>query len=67
MEDFEKLKVSMTTTPVLVFLDFSKDFVVETDACDTGIGAVLSQNSHPITYFDKGLSVANKKLSTYEK
>jgi hypothetical protein len=38
----------MTTTLVLVFLDFSKEFVVETDACETGIGAVLSQEGHPI-------------------
>jgi hypothetical protein len=27
---------------------------------------VLTQDGHPIAYFSKGLSVANKKLSTYE-
>jgi hypothetical protein len=40
---------------------------VETGACDTGIGAVLSQEGHPIAYFSKGLSSNNEKLSTYEK
>jgi hypothetical protein len=57
----------MTTTPVLAFPEFSKEFVVETDACDIGIGAVLSQEGHPIAYFSKGLSATNQKLSTYEK
>jgi hypothetical protein len=42
-------------------------FVVETDACDTGISAVLSQEGHPIAYFNKGLIISNKKISTYEK
>jgi hypothetical protein len=57
----------MTSTPVLAFPNFSNEFVVETDACDNGIGAVLSQNDHPIAYFNKGLSITNKKISTYEK
>jgi hypothetical protein len=64
---FDKLKQAMTTTPVLVFPDFSKEIAVETDACDTGIGAVLSQEGHPIAYFSKGLIISNQKLSTYEK
>jgi hypothetical protein len=64
---FDHLKHAMTTTPVLAFPDFSKEFVVEIDDCDTGNGVVLSQNGHPITYFSKGLSANNQKLSTYEK
>jgi hypothetical protein len=64
---FDQLKKAMTTTHVLAFPDFSKEFVVETDACDTGIGAVLSQEGHHLAYFSKGLSVNNQKLSTYEK
>jgi hypothetical protein len=64
---FDSLKIAITTTPVLTFPDFSKEFTVETDACDSGIGVVLSQDGHPIAYFSKGLSVANQRLSTYEK
>jgi hypothetical protein len=57
----------MTTTLILAFPDFSKELVIETYACDTGIGVVLSHNGHPISYFSKGLSGTNQKLSTYEK
>jgi hypothetical protein len=64
---FDKLKAAMTSTPVLAFPDFTKTFIMETDACDTGIGVVLSQDNHPIAYFSKGLSLANQNLSTYEK
>jgi hypothetical protein len=66
-EAFDKLKLAMTSTPVLSFPDFSKVFVIETDASDTGIGAVLIQEGHPIVYFSKGLSISNQRLSTYKK
>ena len=38
---FLSLKQAMTTTPILGLPDFTTPFVVETDACDSGIGAVL--------------------------
>jgi hypothetical protein len=66
-EAFEQLKLAMSTTLVLIFPDFSKVFIIETDACDTCIDAVLILEGHPIAYFSKGLSAANQKLSTYEK
>jgi hypothetical protein len=57
----------MTATPALAFPDFTKEFVVEIDACDTSIGAILTQEGHPLAYFSKGMSVSNQRLSTYEK
>jgi hypothetical protein len=38
---FDQLKLAMSSTPGLTFPNFSKEFLVETDACETGIGAVL--------------------------
>ncbi len=40
---FEKLKTSFTTAPILKHPDPELPFVVEVDASDCGIGAVLSQ------------------------
>jgi hypothetical protein len=64
---FEQLKKAMVNTPVLALPDFDRPFAIETDACDTGIGAVLVQDNHPIAYFSKALGVRNQQLSTYEK
>ena len=64
---FESLKQAMSKTPVLAIPDFTKPFCIETDACATGIGAVLLQEGHPVAYYSKALSVNNKKLSIYEK
>ncbi|KAJ3698219.1 hypothetical protein LUZ61_001924 [Rhynchospora tenuis] len=64
---FNQLKESLVTAPVLAMPDFNQPFVLETDACDTGVGAVLMQNKRPITYFSKSLGVKNQGVSTYEK
>lgn len=44
-EAFKKLKLVLITTPVLVFPNFDLPFVVETDACEVSIGAVLLHRS----------------------
>jgi hypothetical protein len=64
---FQVLKQGLVTAPVLTLPDFQKTFVIDTDACDTGVGAVLQQDGHPIAYMSKPLSNRNKGLSTYEK
>ncbi|KAM3328785.1 hypothetical protein ACQJBY_026108 [Aegilops geniculata] len=64
---FKVLKDAMANTPVLDLPHFKLPFVVETDACDTGVGAVWAQEGHPVAYMSKALGIQNSKLSIYEK
>jgi hypothetical protein len=64
---FEALKKAMTTTPVLALPRFDLPFVVETDACDNEMGAVLMQQGKPIAYISKALGERNRHLSIYDK
>ena len=57
---FQELKMKCLTAPVLVFVDFNKPFLLETDASIEGLGAVLSQKQdddqyHPLAYASRGL------------
>lgn len=64
---FNKLKEIMTTCPVLALPDFTKPFVLEADACGSGIGAVLMQAGRPIAYLSKSLGPKAAAQSVYEK
>lgn len=62
---FEELKGAMMTIPVLWLPDFTKSFVIETDAPGAAIGAVLTQENHPILYISQGFSTKGKVKSVY--
>jgi hypothetical protein len=57
----------MAQAPILAVLDFSQSFVLETHACNTGVGVVLMQHGHPMAYLSHALHKRNQALSTYEK
>nr|CAD1837468.1 unnamed protein product [Ananas comosus var. bracteatus] len=57
----------MAEAPVLAMPDYSKQFVIEVDACGQGIGVVLTQDGRPLAYLSKAISPKNIGLSTYEK
>jgi hypothetical protein len=55
------------TTPVLALPNFSRPFQLQTDSSDSGVGAVLLQDSHPLVFVSKALGPRTCGLSTYEK
>ena len=62
---FQQLKLELMKVPVLAFADYSKPFVLETDASKDGLGAVFLQKRedgkyHPIAYGSKALSKSEK-------
>jgi hypothetical protein len=64
---FDKLKMVMSQPPLLALPDFTLPFTLETDACATGLGAVLMQQSRPLAYFSKCLGPTTSAKSVYEK
>ncbi|XP_031110384.1 uncharacterized protein LOC116014814 [Ipomoea triloba] len=64
---FEELKQALCTAPVLALPNFDLEFVVESDACHKGMGAVLMQEGRPIAYYSQGFNSKHLGLFIYEK
>lgn len=64
---FDELKRAMTSLPVLVLPNFDLIFDVTTDASSFAIGAILSQNGHPLAFFSKKLCPCMQLASTYDR
>ncbi|GBL93118.1 Retrovirus-related Pol polyprotein from transposon 297 [Araneus ventricosus] len=77
-KSFNSLKQALTSSPILTYPRTDKDFILDTDASNEGIGAVLSQNigneERVIAYFRKSFDkrernycVTRKELLTIVK
>ena len=64
---FEKLKVAMSSAPVLQLPDPTKPYTVFCDASLYGIGAILMQDDHPVAYLSKKFTKEQINYSTYEQ
>ena len=64
---FLTLKRAMTEALVLAHPDFSKPFVVETDACENVIEAMLMQEGRPLACINQALAPRHLGLSIYDK
>ena len=68
---FQTLKNKLTTAPVMITLDWSKEFELMCDASDYVVGAILGQRRdktfHAIYYASKVLNDAQMNYATTEK
>ena len=69
---FEEMKDKLTTAPVLAYPDYSKEFILSTDASSVGLGAVLSQydsegKEHPVAFASRTLNNAEINYSTTKR
>jgi len=72
-EAFERLKMAVTTTPILASSQDSEPFCIEADSSDFASGAVLSQQLpgedkwHPVAFYSKSLSPVERNYEIYDK
>jgi hypothetical protein len=52
---FDTLKTTLVSAPVLALSNFSKEFQLETDVSDLGVGAILMQEGHSLAFISKGV------------
>ena len=69
---FKLLKEKLLSPPILIYPDMTKPFVLQTDASQYAIGAVLSQldsegHDHPIAYISRTLNKHELNYSVVEK
>ena len=69
-ESFDRLKEALTSSPILAYPDYSKPFILETDASLKGLGAVLTQvdddgNSCVISYASHTLKPYERSMQKY--
>ncbi|GBO18284.1 Retrovirus-related Pol polyprotein from transposon 297 [Araneus ventricosus] len=70
-KSFNSLKQALTSSPILTYPRTDKDFILDTDASNEGIGAVLSQNigneERVIAYFSKSLGKPERNYCVTRK
>ncbi|GJP84906.1 hypothetical protein CLOP_g14952, partial [Closterium sp. NIES-67] len=70
-EVVEQLKQALTSAPVLILPDPERDYVIEADASDQAVGAVLMQDQgnglQPIAYLSKKLHGAELNYPIHDK
>jgi hypothetical protein len=68
---FQKLKEMFTTGPILRHFDPKLPCIIETDASQTAIGAIISQpyegRNHPIAFHSRTLSPAERNYHIHDK
>lgn len=61
------LKDALCSAPVLRYPNFNDTFTLTTDASNVGLGAILSQQGHPVCYISRTLNEPELNFTTTEK
>ena len=71
VEAFDRLQKSLSEYPILRLPQFDREFVLTTDASQSGIGAVLSQEydgvKMPVMFISRKLKPAEQRYYTIER
>ena len=65
-DSFNKLKGLLTTAPILKIAYPDKEFIICIDACNEGLGGVLTQEGHVIAYESRKLKTHENNYTTYD-
>ena len=64
---FETMKRIISRETLLAYPDFTKPFIIHTDASHTQLGAVISQDNRPIAFYSRKLNPAQTRYTTTER
>ena len=62
-----EIREILTSAPVLRYFDHEKDTILQCDASETGLGACLLQEGHPVAYASRALTVTEVNYAQIEK
>ena len=64
---FQRIRQLVTEAPVLKYYEPGEELTLQSDASQTGLGAVLTQNGQPLAFASRALSDAETRYAQIEK
>lgn len=66
-KSFENIKAILSDTPVLKYFDPRTPVVLQCDASESGLGACIMQDGHPVAYASRALTTTETNYAQIEK
>ena len=66
-EAFQNIKTLITQAPVLHYYDPAKEVTIECDSSEVGMGAVITQEGHPVAFASRALTSTERNYAQIEK